>query len=422
MNAAVLDTSVAIAWYLQEVFATSARHWQAKLLSQELTLFVPSLHFWEVGTFCEPMSCAVSSTRHSRRRSGDSISMHLTTGRATERAGSRHRARVRVDRLRRGLRGPGPRPRCSAPHRRNELEAMGRTTRRTRDHRVVTLGSSDPEDRLRASSPLPSKALRIPSGSGSSKSGSIRTCPFHPPGFRRLPPGRKRDEFCERLARPGEDDLFAPGRTVDQFRQSPLRLAKVVGLHEPTNIDPTPAIAAAASDERNATERPEGPQEETPASRRPEVTLLRQDDLHTLRGVVRHAGHRPELLIFACGHNPHMNICGGKRRQRRKCRAVEIELNIAGLRHAGTAQHERLLSYGYATSTPDLNSNIPVEPGKVVDPDHRPEPGGTNRNPGDMERATEQLIFLNQGYGSGLVDADLTLRYPEGENGVGEAI
>ena len=47
MNAYVLDTSVAVAWYLEEVFSTSARLWQERLLTGKVVLVVPLLHYWE---------------------------------------------------------------------------------------------------------------------------------------------------------------------------------------------------------------------------------------------------------------------------------------------------------------------------------------------------------------------------------------
>ncbi len=47
MNTYVLDTSVAVAWYLEEVFSESARVWQERLLSGKVVLLVPSLHYWE---------------------------------------------------------------------------------------------------------------------------------------------------------------------------------------------------------------------------------------------------------------------------------------------------------------------------------------------------------------------------------------
>ena len=47
MREYVLDTSVAVAWYLPEVFSQSARKWQHALLDETITCFVPSLHYWE---------------------------------------------------------------------------------------------------------------------------------------------------------------------------------------------------------------------------------------------------------------------------------------------------------------------------------------------------------------------------------------
>jgi predicted nucleic acid-binding protein len=48
VNALVLDTSVAAAWYLPETFAVAARTWQARLLDGQVRLIVPSLHYWEL--------------------------------------------------------------------------------------------------------------------------------------------------------------------------------------------------------------------------------------------------------------------------------------------------------------------------------------------------------------------------------------
>ena len=47
MNGAVIDTSVAVAWYLPEVFSRAARTLQTQLLERRSILYVPSLHFWE---------------------------------------------------------------------------------------------------------------------------------------------------------------------------------------------------------------------------------------------------------------------------------------------------------------------------------------------------------------------------------------
>lgn len=49
MRALVLDTSVAIAWYLPETFRAAARVWQSRLLDGRVRLVVPSLHYWEFG-------------------------------------------------------------------------------------------------------------------------------------------------------------------------------------------------------------------------------------------------------------------------------------------------------------------------------------------------------------------------------------
>ena len=47
MNARVVDTSVTLAWYLQEEFSPAARTWQERLLNRKVRLLVPSLHYWE---------------------------------------------------------------------------------------------------------------------------------------------------------------------------------------------------------------------------------------------------------------------------------------------------------------------------------------------------------------------------------------
>ena len=49
MRTYVLDTSVAVAWYLPERFAGAARKWQRQLLENRVRLLVPALHFWEIG-------------------------------------------------------------------------------------------------------------------------------------------------------------------------------------------------------------------------------------------------------------------------------------------------------------------------------------------------------------------------------------
>jgi predicted nucleic acid-binding protein len=48
VSAYVLDTSVAVAWYLPETFADEARRWRARLLTGDDRFFVPLLHYWEI--------------------------------------------------------------------------------------------------------------------------------------------------------------------------------------------------------------------------------------------------------------------------------------------------------------------------------------------------------------------------------------
>ncbi len=47
MNTYVLDTSVAVAWYLEEAFSPSARAWQERVMKGKIILIIPSLHYWE---------------------------------------------------------------------------------------------------------------------------------------------------------------------------------------------------------------------------------------------------------------------------------------------------------------------------------------------------------------------------------------
>lgn len=49
-NLYVLDTSVAVAWYLPEVFTKEAREWQKRMLKKTVDFLVPQhLHFLEFG-------------------------------------------------------------------------------------------------------------------------------------------------------------------------------------------------------------------------------------------------------------------------------------------------------------------------------------------------------------------------------------
>ena len=57
MRTYVLDTSVAVAWYLPERFAGAARKWQRQLLENRVRLLVPALHFWEIGNVLRTYVC-----------------------------------------------------------------------------------------------------------------------------------------------------------------------------------------------------------------------------------------------------------------------------------------------------------------------------------------------------------------------------
>jgi len=47
MNTYIVDTSVAVAWYMDEVFSPGARTWQERLLGGKVRMLVPSFHYWE---------------------------------------------------------------------------------------------------------------------------------------------------------------------------------------------------------------------------------------------------------------------------------------------------------------------------------------------------------------------------------------
>ena len=47
MNRYVLDTSVAVAWYINESFSPAARRWQERLFQGKISLLVPALHYLE---------------------------------------------------------------------------------------------------------------------------------------------------------------------------------------------------------------------------------------------------------------------------------------------------------------------------------------------------------------------------------------
>ena len=49
MKSLVLDTSVAVAWFLPETFSSEARKWRTQMMEKEVEFYVPNLHFYEFG-------------------------------------------------------------------------------------------------------------------------------------------------------------------------------------------------------------------------------------------------------------------------------------------------------------------------------------------------------------------------------------
>ena len=70
----VLDTSVAIAWYLPESFAPAARRWQRMMLEGSAELRVPSLHFWE---FANVLRTYVKRRELEADTAGEIYTLHL---------------------------------------------------------------------------------------------------------------------------------------------------------------------------------------------------------------------------------------------------------------------------------------------------------------------------------------------------------
>jgi predicted nucleic acid-binding protein len=70
----VLDTSVAVAWYLEETFSPKAREWQQMLLDGHVVMCVPSLHYWE---FANVMRTLVERRELDRKLAQDIYGLHL---------------------------------------------------------------------------------------------------------------------------------------------------------------------------------------------------------------------------------------------------------------------------------------------------------------------------------------------------------
>ena len=70
----VVDTSVAVAWYVQERFSSSAREWQDRILAGEVHAMVPPLHFLE---FANVLRTYVRRKELSAHIARDLYALHL---------------------------------------------------------------------------------------------------------------------------------------------------------------------------------------------------------------------------------------------------------------------------------------------------------------------------------------------------------
>ncbi len=74
MSTYVVDTSVTIAWYLEEDFSANARTWQERLLEGKVNLVVPSLHYWE---FANALRSLVARTILAEELAHEIFDLHL---------------------------------------------------------------------------------------------------------------------------------------------------------------------------------------------------------------------------------------------------------------------------------------------------------------------------------------------------------
>ncbi len=74
MKLCVLDTSVAVAWYVDESFSPAARRWQERLMQGEVTMIVPGLHYLE---FANVLRTLVMRRELEPRLAGDIFDLHL---------------------------------------------------------------------------------------------------------------------------------------------------------------------------------------------------------------------------------------------------------------------------------------------------------------------------------------------------------
>jgi len=74
MNTYVIDTSVTVAWYMDERFSPAARAWQDRMLNGKARLLVPALHYWE---FANVMRTLVARGEISQDLAADIYDLHL---------------------------------------------------------------------------------------------------------------------------------------------------------------------------------------------------------------------------------------------------------------------------------------------------------------------------------------------------------
>lgn len=70
----VLDTSVALAWYLNESFSPAARQWQERILAGAVHAMVPALHYQE---FANVLRTAVRRKEIEAPLAEDLFALHL---------------------------------------------------------------------------------------------------------------------------------------------------------------------------------------------------------------------------------------------------------------------------------------------------------------------------------------------------------
>ena len=85
----ILDTSVAIAWYLPEAFSSEAKRWQRLLLDGKAELYVPSLQYWE---FANVLRTYVRRRTLDADTAGEIYALHLEAPVIPGRAGQGCRA------------------------------------------------------------------------------------------------------------------------------------------------------------------------------------------------------------------------------------------------------------------------------------------------------------------------------------------